>query len=251
MPRRLQTDSRVPVVDGVLIKRQAILDNQRVHATLQQARIHARRLVKEAQENADAIRRDAMAAGYQDAWLSQLSAVFAALSDSERLRADVRGNVQASLRNALETSLQHPEVALQLIDGWLASGSTTTTTLQVVVPTHARHLVDRIRQRIEQKTGASVHVAVGEHCTVSISDGDRVFEFNPEACQHAMTEIVEQSLRRLNLKQRCQDWSDHAVHRWMASLQASRQENDADAFGTLDPDDFDFLATSQPVTAQG
>lgn len=240
MPKQLSIDSRVPTVSGVLIKRQAVEDQQHIYANLQQAQAYAKRIVREAQEHAAVIERQAMQAGYQTAWLESMNSICIALSDSDRLREEIQQNLKQEVRGALEAALQNPELELRLIDSWLSSGHRPAGDLIVVLPQHAKNKLELIRQRIEQATGRAPTVYVGERSTLAIQSGDQVYEFCPDYTRQAMDELVHQSLRRLDVRRQCEEWSAQMVQHWFSEIDARFAESAANSESVGNTDQLDY-----------
>ncbi len=236
MPRQLSIDSRVPTVSGVLIKRQAVEDQQRIYASLQQAQAYAKRIVREAQEHAAAIERQAMQAGYQNAWLESMNSICIALSDSDRLREEIRQSLKQEIRSALDEALQNPELELRLIDSWLSAGQRSAGELIVVLPQHAQNKLEQIRHRIEQVTGRAPTIYVGERSTLAIQSGDRVYEFCPDYTRQAMDELVHRSLQRIDVRRQCEEWSAQMVQHWFSEIDARFAQSDANSESSNAPD---------------
>ena len=227
MPRQLSIDSRVPTVSGVLIKRQALQEQQHIYTSLRQARAYAKRIVRHAQEQAAALELQAMQAGYQNAWLESMNSICIALSDSDRLCDEIRQSLRVEVRSALDAALQNPELELHLIESWLAAGNRPAGELVVILPQHAQQKLVMLRQRIEQSIGRSITVYVGERSTLTIQSGDRVYEFCPEYTRQAMDSLVNRSFQRLDVRRQCEDWSARMVQHWFSEIDARFAESNA------------------------
>jgi len=218
MPRILPIDSRVPTLHGVLIKRQAVNEQIRAYATVQEARAHARRIVKAAQIKASSLKNSAMREGFQAGWLDSLNAVYNALSDSNQLHQQIDQSLKQAVRRALESSLAQPGLELQLLEGWFLAGPRLDDELHLVLPRKAQDQIETLKRSIERVTGIAPVVSVGESENVVIQSGDQIYEFCPERTLEEMNALVNSCFQRLEVKKQCQRWSARIVRAWLDEI---------------------------------
>jgi len=219
MPRILQIDPRVPTLFGVLIPRQAVNEQFRAYTTIQQARKYAKRIVSNAQKKADSLEKQALREGFQAGWLDSLNAIYSALADCNQLHQTIELALKNAVKKSLEISLQQPGLELQLLEGWLASGPSTSGELHVIVPHHAQNQIEKLKQRLEQCSGVPSMISVGESDNVIIQNGDQVYEFSPERTMHEMGELAHRCFQSLQVRKQCANWSARIVQNWLDDIE--------------------------------
>lgn len=218
MPRILTIDSRVPTVHGVLIKRQAVQEQLRAYTTVQQARAHARRIIKDAQIKASSLEQNALREGFQSGWLDSLNTIFNALSDGNLLHQQIETALKQAVRKSLETSLAQPGLELQLLDGWLSAGPRLGDELHLVIPHHAQDQSESLKRYVAKATGIAPVVSVGEGQNIVIQSGDHIYEFSPERTLEEMNGLVNQCFSRLEVRKQCDQWVARVVRAWLNEI---------------------------------
>jgi hypothetical protein len=248
MPRILTIDSRVPTVHGVLIKRQAVHEQVRAYTTVQQARAHARRIIKEAQINASALEQNGLREGFQSGWLDSLNAIFNALSNGNVLHQQIEMALKQAVRKSLETSLSQPGLELQLLEGWLSAGPRLGEELHLVIPQHAQEQRETLKRHVEKATGIAPVVSVGEGQNIVIQSGDHIYEFSPERTLDEMNGLVNHCFQRLEVKKQCDQWVARIVRAWLNEISdrySDIPDDEAEEESRFDDDldDFDSEST--------
>ncbi len=218
MPRILNIDPRVPLEHNALIPRRAVDEHVRAYTTVQEARSHAKRLIKEAQQQARDIKEHAMREGFQAGWLDSMNAILAALKDSHHLYAQIESELKKVVRNTLETSLQQPALELTLLEGWLESDPRATSEILIHLPIYAQSQADVVRHRVEEALNVTPTVLFGAGENIVIECGEQVYEFSPSRTMADLQTLAENCFQRLEVKKQCAQWSSEIVRRWVAEL---------------------------------
>ena len=224
MPRILHIDPRVPTSHGVIISRQAVEQHARMFTTIQEARSYARRLVKEAQDKSVALESQAIHAGFQSGWIDSMNAVFRSLADCERLQRKIEESLKLAVQQCLKSALQHPELELHLLEGWLNSVPRIVEDLHVTLPRSAQHNVEAIRQRLQQATGVAPTCTVGDTDSVIIQSGEQIYEFSSETTALELSEMTSRCLQSLQVKKQCDELSSRIVKNWLEDLEFRHSE---------------------------
>ena len=250
MPRILQIDARVPTLYGVVISRQAVSEQVRAYTTIEDARKYARRIVSDAQKKAESLEKQALREGFQAGWLDSLNAIYNALADANQLHQTIELALKNAVRKSLEITLQQPGLELQLLEGWLASSHRTSGDLHMIVPHHAQEQVEKLKLRLEQCSGVTSTVSIGDSDNVVIQSGDQVYEFCPERTMEEMRELVHRCFQSLEVRKQCANWSARIVQNWLDDLD-QRYRNVAvgksDSESKFNDDDFDEFDSESAI----
>jgi len=241
MPRILHIDPRVPKTHGVLIPRQAVEQQTRVFATLQEARSYAKRIFKEAQDKSMALERQAIHAGFEAGWIDSMNAVFRALADSERLQQKIEQSLKLSVQQCLKSALQHPELELHLLEAWLNAVPGVVEDLHIILPKSAQHNIEAIKQRLQQATGVAPICTVGDTDSVIIQSGEQIYEFSSKNTALEMSELASNCLQNLQVKKQCDELISGIVKNWLEDLEFRHgdQLTEDEQFESMLDDPFD------------
>lgn len=218
MPRTLAIDPRVPTSHGLVIRRHTLVEQTRVHATLREARAYARRIVKQAQLQAESIKQEAMRQGYDDGWRDSLDVIYNSLHGTAHLHGQIEQALKQVVHKTMESALAQPTLELQLLEGWLASKPAVPATLNLVLPRRAESDIPSIVRRVEETLAITPTISIGDSDCVVIECGDQIFEFSPTRTLQETDELAKSSLRRLEIKKQCVAWSEHIVREWLSNL---------------------------------
>jgi len=225
MPRTLAIDPRVPASHGLVIRRHTLAEQTRAHITVREARAYARRIVKQAQLHAEAIKQEAMQQGFDDGWQDSLDVTYQALHGMEQLHAQIEHALKQTVHATMEKALAQPALELQLLEGWLSAAPRAPATLKLVLPRRAQEQIPAIAQRIEEMLKITPTISIGDSDRVVIECGDQIVEFSPTRVLQETDELARSSIRRLEVKKQCAAWSKHIVQHWLSNL-AQRHEGE-------------------------
>lgn len=241
MLRTLAIDPRVPTSHGVVIRRQRLAEQNRAHITIKEARAYARRIVKQAQLEAEEIKHEAMQQGFGDGWQDSLDVIYQSLRGTEQLHVQIEQALKQVVHETLEKALAQPALELQLLEGWLAAAPQAPASLNLVLPRRAQAQVPAITRRIEEALRVTPTISIGDGEGVVIECGDQIVEFSPTRILRETDELAKNSVRRLEVKKQCAAWTKHIVQHWLSNL---AQRYEAELQSTIgnefdDDDDFD------------
>lgn len=172
-----------PSLGGVLIKRAQLRRQQQSLDVLQDARRHAVRTVKQAQGEAEEIRRQAFREGYQDGILASAALVARFLAQERQLAEDLQNRLNGHARQLLSSALDHPEILLELVDEWLATlpEAAPAALLELLIPETARRSHAALKHRVESVWPGKFTLAYHDDCRFVLKHGDQLAEFDAGA----------------------------------------------------------------------
>jgi hypothetical protein len=223
MPRILTIDPRVPTSYGVIIRRKALEEQTRAHITIKEARAYARRIVKQAQVDAEAIKLEAMQQGFGEGWLDSLGVICQSLRELEGLHATVERDLKQAVHQTMDKGLADPNLELQLLENWVSAAPRTSSDINIVLPRRAQVHSATVSQRVVETMGVTPSISVGDGENVVIECGDQIFEFSPSRTLEETDDLAKNCLRRLEVKKQYAAWAQHIVQHWLSDL-AKRHE---------------------------
>ena len=236
MPRTLAIDPRVPTSHGLIIRRRCVAEHTRAHITIREARAYARRIVKQAQLHAEAIKQEAMQQGFDAGWQDSLEVIYQSLRGMEQLHIQIEQTLKQGVHETMEKALGSPGLELQLLEGWLAAIPREPAALNLVLPRRAQEQIPVITRRIEETLKIAPTISVGDSDCVVIECGDQILEFSPSRVLQETDDLAKSSIRRLEVKKQCAAWSKHIVQHWLSNL---AQRHEGELTHSTDDDIFD------------
>jgi hypothetical protein len=225
MPRTLAIDPRVPTSHGLVIRRRTLAEQTRAHITVREARAYARRIVKQAQLHAEAIKQEAMQQGFDDGWQDSLEVIYESLRGTEQLHVQIERTLKQTVHETMEKALGSSALELQLLEGWLSKAPSAPAALNLVVPRRAQEQIPAITRLVEEKLKITPTISIGDSDCVVIECGDQIVEFSPTRVLQETDELAKNSIRRLEVKKQSVAWSKHIVQHWLSNL-AQRYEGE-------------------------
>ncbi|MCD5326510.1 hypothetical protein ACFFU8_04410 [Chromobacterium piscinae] len=205
-------------IEGVLIRRGQLERIRRAHKLERQARRHASQLLREAQNQADAIRSHAYSDGYQQGMLTALDQIAAALADSQALAERWRGHLEQQARAMLAAAVDHPDTLLLLLDEWLKSqpSAAPEATLYLRLPKTARPRQGALMSLLAERWHGVIQIDHHDDDRFIMRCADQAAEFSPE---HYLEPASRQLLQSLNgLQQDCRQLSAAALEQLQRQL---------------------------------
>ncbi|TCL06153.1 HrpE/YscL family type III secretion apparatus protein [Sodalis ligni] len=179
---------------------------------LSDARRQAARLVKQAQEESQAIRAQAVGEGYQEGILASAAAVAGFLAQERQLAADVQKRINGHARQLLSSALNHPDILLELVDEWLAAlpDPASPAVLDLLIPEAARKSHAALKQRVESGWAGKFTLTYHDDSRFVMKYGDQLAEFDADAFMAAgMQRLVSAD----SLPEQCRALSETALGR--------------------------------------
>lgn len=211
---------------------------RRARDLLDDAQRRARDLIRAAEAEADAVQRQAYAAGYDDGALAAAAHVLAHFGAVQDLTQRMREQMEQHARDLLSQALDHPEAVLALLEQCLQGlAGPPGQPIVIRLPQALRGMRMRLNALIEQAGQRTVEIDYhdDDDARLIVLHGEQVFEFDPPA-------LIEQGQRQLSSQHRdlahdCRRLSDAAAQRWREGFEQRFIEQD----GVADEDMEDRL----------
>jgi len=189
----------------------------------QQAQQHARRIVRDAQQEAELIRQHAYQEGYQQGMLDTLQQTASYMADSQTLDGRCREQLSQHARTMLSSAVDHPETLLLVLDEWLRNLPASDETLYLTLPTTAQVLQPRLMDVLSDGWTGKIHLDYHARPDFVMRHADQFAEFSPSQYVESATRELLQTLD--TLPQDCRQVSDFALQEFIEQWQ--RRSNDA------------------------
>ncbi|TKI02801.1 hypothetical protein [Martelella alba] len=191
-----------------MIKRTQLRRQRQSLDVLASARRQASRMVKQAQEDAQAIHRQAFSDGYQEGLVASAGVVAEFLAQEQQMAAQLQRQTRQFAQRILSSALDHSEILLDLVEEWLAalpeeSGSTGEG-LELLAPESARHAHVRLKERIAAVWPGKFSLTYHDDKRFVMKYADQLAEFDADAFVTAatqrltLTDSLPEDCRRLS-----------------------------------------------------
>ncbi|MEJ2795726.1 HrpE/YscL family type III secretion apparatus protein [Iodobacter sp. LRB] len=218
MPRQITLNPHSHIQQDVLIRRCQLIDSERSHATLSEARARASSILREASAQAQAIYQAAYADGFSTGLAQSLREVHAHLQGSVQLQADIESSIKDDLRKALSDALDVPSLLLQLLEDWL-SKAPRVTSLRIVLPQRGKAQALQMARRVKEVLGFEPCMQIDTGERFMLEYGEHVQEFSPVHVLNEMDNKLKQTLECLRLKERCEALRVKSTQAWLCQLE--------------------------------
>lgn len=222
MPKDIPTYHLPPPFEGIYISRKQLQRNMCAVRLEQQAKQHAQRIVRDAQQEAELIRQHAYQEGYQQGMLDTLQQTVSYMADSQTLDRRCRERLSQHARAMLSSAVDHPETLLLVLDEWLRNIPAPDETLYLTLPTTAHALQPRIRGVLAAGWTGKIQLDYHTRPDFVMRHADQVAEFSPAQYVESATRALLQTLD--SLPQDCRQISDFALQEFIE--QWRRRSND-------------------------
>lgn len=217
MPREIPTSPLCSPVDGVLFSRKQLLRRMRTKGLEQQAKQHARRILRDAQQEAELIRQHAYQEGYQQGMLDALQQTASYLAASQTLDGRCRERLSQHVRAMLSSAVDHPETLLLVLDEWLRNLPASDETLYLTLPSTAHALQPRLREVLAANWKGKIQLDYHAGPDFVMRHADQLAEFSPAQYVESATRALLQTLD--SLPQDCRRISDFALQEFIEQWQ--------------------------------
>ncbi|CND82932.1 Oxygen-regulated invasion protein OrgB [Yersinia nurmii] len=119
MQNDIETSHPLNALEGILLTKSAILRRKMAKNILVEAQIRARKIIKQAQAEAEVLHHQAYTQGYEKGIVSAAEAVVGYIEDYQSLSHQLYQELQLEVKNILSGILHQDEVFLALLDNWL------------------------------------------------------------------------------------------------------------------------------------
>lgn len=119
MLKNIPIPSPLSPVEGILIKRKTLERYFSIERLEQQAHQRAKRILREAEEEAKTLRMYAYQEGYEQGMIDALQQVAAYLTDNQTMAWKWMEKIQIYARELFSAAVDHPETSFNRLDEWL------------------------------------------------------------------------------------------------------------------------------------
>lgn len=217
MPRDIPTSPLCPPIDGVLLSHKQLQRHKRAVCLEQQTQQHARRIVRDAQQQAELIRQHAYQEGYQQGMLDALQQAASYMANNQMLDGRCREQLAQHARAMLSSAVDHPETLLLVLDEWLRSLPDSDETLYLTLPATAHALHPRLMDVLATGWAGKIQLDYHARSDFVMRHADQVAEFSPELYVKSATRSLLQTLD--TLAQDCRQVSDVALQEFIEQWQ--------------------------------
>ncbi|STQ90190.1 HrpE/YscL family type III secretion apparatus protein [Iodobacter fluviatilis] len=218
MPRQITLNPHSHIQQDVLIRRRQLVDSERSHATVSEARSRAKSILREASEQAEAIYQVAYTDGFSMGLAQSLDEVYGYLQGSAQLQAHIESSIKDDVRKALSDALDVPSLLLQLLEDWL-SKAPRVTALRIVLPQRGKAQALQMARRVREVLGFEPCIQVDTGERFMLEYGEHVQEFLPSNVLNEMDNKLKQTLKALNLTGLCEELRVKSTQAWLCQLE--------------------------------
>jgi hypothetical protein len=183
----------------------------------QQAQQHARRIIRDAQQEGEVIRQHAYQQGYQQGMLDTLQQTASYMADSQTLDWRCRERLSQHAKAMLSSAVDHPETLLLVLDEWLRNLSASDETLYLTLPATAHTLQPRLMDVLSASWTGKIQLDYHARPDFVMRLADQVAEFSPAQYVESATRALLQTLD--SLPQDCRQISDFALQEFIEQWQ--------------------------------
>lgn len=167
----------LPAMAGVLLKREPLSNTRFAQTTLNEARRHARTLLRDAQREASLCYERAARAGYEAGFREALSPALHFLRECRRVQLDLRKRMEADAQEALSTVLNDARLVMRLAQQLgKRRAELEMTAPRVTLPQAAGRIAASVRSSVE-KIWPDAEVVYADTESFIVEWADQILEF--------------------------------------------------------------------------
>ncbi|MDB5774609.1 MAG: hypothetical protein JWP38_742 [Herbaspirillum sp.] len=209
MSKNSQAAHPFVLIEDVLVSRASLQRARRRQTLAEDARYGAKKLIKKATGEAEAIQREAFSQGYRDGVMAAAHTLLRYLDDGRQLARRLQEEIRESTRAMLRGTLENREMILAILEEWLHQHPDADDPLHLALPHRAKPLRARIDDLLEDWQGKAVQIDYHDHSRFLIRCGNSVAEFDPG---YTADKANGQLLRQLEpLSPACKQFADAAA----------------------------------------
>ncbi|MBT2867655.1 Oxygen-regulated invasion protein OrgB [Chromobacterium violaceum] len=219
MPRDIPIFRPPNAIEGVLVCREQLLRHDKAVSLEREARRHAARIVRQAEQEAESLRGRALLDGYGDGMIQALGQLARHLANGDALLRHCRERLEAESRAMLSAAVDHPDALLLALDEWLRERrrEDESRTLHLLLPQQARASQAELMALLAESWGGRLSLDYHPDSRFVMRCGEQAAEFSPELYVEPASSQAMQALG--DLPSRCRGLS-------AAALSALRDELD-------------------------
>lgn len=173
-------------LEGVLLTRAHLLRQKKWHSLTEHAENRARALVRQAQTQADAIRRAARTEGYEKGIAESADIISEYFSNSQTRGQALREAIFSDVKAVLNEALAQDCAFMTVVDHWKAGGTPANQAMMLYWPESRKQQALRVVGLISGTTERPIHVVYHSGTEYQLRAGDQLLSFTPDAGAEAM-----------------------------------------------------------------
>lgn len=179
MLRRIRTELPLPVIDDVLVERASLRNAATGTRLIEVARKRARDIVNAADSEAEAVRRQAYAEGFREAFAEALGMLGEWFHQHDASCAEAALQMRDEVQLRLSSALLNPPVVAHVVESVFGSTSVwQAQRIRVCLPALLAGHASRLAEAVTQAGGAAVETVASQDNCLTIECGNHVFVFD-------------------------------------------------------------------------
>lgn len=197
-------------IEGILIKGKTLEHNFYTHKLEQQAHKRAKRILNEAEQEAESLRLYAYQDGYEQGMICALQQVSSYLVDSQTMYWEWLDKLQSYARDMFSAAVDHPETFLIVLDEWLRDFNKPKKQLFLTLPENAKNEHAKLMSLLRENWSGTINIEYHNEQSFVIRSDDQIAEFSPEKFVENAVGSLKYHLDKL--PQDCRTISDGAIN---------------------------------------
>lgn len=186
MLKNIPIPSPLSPVEGILIKRKTLERYFSIERLEQQAHQRAKRILREAEEEAKTLRMYAYQEGYEQGMIDALQQVAAYLTDNQTMAWKWMEKIQIYARELFSAAVDHPETLLTVLDEWLRDFDKPEGQLFLTLPVNAKKDHQKLMVLLMENWPGTFNLKYHQEQRFIMSCGDQIAEFHLNNCETAV-----------------------------------------------------------------
>ncbi|WP_339058095.1 HrpE/YscL family type III secretion apparatus protein [Candidatus Regiella endosymbiont of Tuberolachnus salignus] len=208
--------------EGVLLTRAQVTGQRQAKNILSEACLHAKKMIKQAGSDAEKIKKQAYAEGYQQGVITAAKQIKKYINASHELSEKLNTVLVKRAKEILSTALDHPDILIILVDEWLhkldKESVINDNLLHLILPLSAKKRHVQLLEFLNENWNKPIKIEYHAESRLIIKYVDQIAEFVPD-------EFIEQGLTRLSLTndviKECRTLSQNALQQLSDLFQKS------------------------------
>lgn len=194
MLKNIPIPSPLSPVEGILIKRKTLERYFSIERLEQQAHQRAKRILREAEEEAKTLRMYAYQEGYEQGMIDALQQVAAYLTDNQTMAWKWMEKIQIYARELFSAAVDHPETLLTVLDEWLRDFDKPEGQLFLTLPVNAKKDHQKLMVLLMENWPGTFNLKYHQEQRFIMSCGDQIAEFSPEQFVETAVGVIKHHL---------------------------------------------------------
>ncbi|ETT01172.1 MULTISPECIES: hypothetical protein [Providencia] len=180
MLKRIQTQSHQSLINGVLIKNKIVKSSYYIDKLEKDAQERAKKILKDAQSEAELLQEQAYFDGYKQGMLCALNQTISFFTHQSDIVLNLQKQVDSYVRDMLFEIVNNPETLFVVLDEWLANIHSTEHSLLITLPKTTKYSDVKLTEFIEKRWEGNVNINYHNHNHFIFHCGSYIAEFSPD-----------------------------------------------------------------------